>query len=648
MSDTKTKQHKSETPEATETHEFKAEVSRLLDILIHSVYSEREVFLRELVSNASDACDKLRYSALTDPDLIKEDPELKISIQADDQAKTLTVADNGIGMSHDELAENLGTLARSGTRAFMAEANAAEGDDKAALIGQFGIGFYSAFMVADHVEVVSRRAGAEAAWLWRSDGTGSYEIAEAGEDAPARGTRIVLHMRDNAEEFLDGNRIRAIIKTYSDHVPLPIELAETDKEKGHVDVSVLNAARALWTRPKSEISAEDYKEFYGHITGLYDDPAHIIHYRAEGRHEYGVMLFVPKSRPFDLFDPDRKGRIKLYVRRVLITDEADMLPAYLRFVRGVVDSEDMPLTVSREMLQNNPVAASIRKALTKRVLSELEKMAEKQPEDFAALWEAFGAVIKEGLYEDYERRDELLKLSRFKTTAEGEELRSLKDYVGAMAENQTAIYYITGESADQIAASPQLEGFRARGVEVLLLSDPVDSFWTATASGYDGKPFVSITQGAADLSNIPLKEGEDGEDGKADEAGKASRKTGAASLAALIKTHLEGEIEDVRLSDRLIDSPVCLVAGSGGPDLGLEKILRQSKGEQAEVLRVLEINPEHDMIQALAGKAEGDEALMADMAHLLLDQARIIEGEVPADPAAFSRRLDSLIIKGLG
>lgn len=642
MSKTKTRK------QAPETHEFKAEVSRLLDILIHSVYSEREVFLRELVSNASDACDKLRYEALTQPDLMKDDTELKITIQPDSEAKTLTVSDNGIGMSHDELAENLGTLARSGTRAFMAEANAAEGGDKAALIGQFGIGFYSAFMVADHVEVTSRRAGDKAAWSWSSDGTGSYEIAKAGMDAPARGTRITLHMRENAEEFLIGERIRSIVKTYSDHVPLPIELAEEDKEKGHVDVSVLNAARALWTRPKAEISDEDYKEFYGHITGLYDDPAHIVHYRAEGRHEYSVLLFVPKSRPFDLFDPDRKGRIKLYVRRVLITDEAEMLPGYLRFVRGVVDSEDMPLTVSREMLQNNPVASSIRKALTKRVLSELSKMAEKQPEDYAALWEAFGAVIKEGLYEDYERRDELLELARFNSTAEGEDMRTLKDYVSGMPENQTAIYYITGDSAEAVAASPQLEGFRARGVEVLLLTDPVDSFWTATASGYDGKPFKSVTQGAADLGNIPLKDKPANKEDEADEADKSSRKTDAAALAAQIKTHLEGEVEDVRLSDRLVDSPVCLVAGAGGPDLGLEKILRQSKGESAPVLRVLEINPDHAMIRALAAKAEGESALISDMAHLLLDQARIIEGESPADPAAFSKRLNDLIIKGLG
>lgn len=641
MNDTKTDLPKGE------THEFKAEVSRLLDILIHSVYSERDVFLRELVSNASDACDKLRYAALTNPDLIKDDADLKIKIQADIEAKTLTISDNGIGMSHDELVKNLGTLAHSGSRAFMAEATESEGSDKAALIGQFGIGFYSAFMVADHVEVASRQAGSDEAWLWRSDGTGSYEIAAAGDEAPARGTRIVLHMRDNAEEFLQAERIRNIIKTYSDHVPLPIELAEPGKEEGQVDVSVLNAARALWTRPKAEITPEDYKEFYGHITGLYDDPAHIVHYRAEGRHEYTVMLFVPKSRPFDLFDPDRKGRIKLYVRRVLITDEADMLPGYLRFVRGVVDSEDMPLTVSREMLQNNPVAASIRKALTKRVLSELSKMAKKQPEDYLALWEAFGAVIKEGLYEDYERRDDLLELARFTSSAAEDGPRSLKDYVAAMAENQTAIYYITGDSPEAVAASPQLEGFKARGVEVLLLSDPVDSFWTATASGYDGKPFVSITQGAADLGNIPLKD-KDADAGSADDdSEKAERKTNAARLAGEIKTHLEGEVEDVRLSDRLVDSPVCLVAGTGGPDLGLEKILRQSKGEQADVLRVLEINPDHDMIQALAGKMSADPELIADMAHLLLDQARIIEGETPADPAAFGRRLNSLIIKGL-
>ena len=642
MSDTKTS--KSPKTSKNETHEFRAEVSRLLDILVHSVYSEREVFLRELISNASDACEKLRYEALTNADLLKTDPELKITLRADKEAGTLTITDNGIGMSHDELADNLGTLARSGTRAFMEKATD-EDKDKNALIGQFGIGFYSAFMVAREVEVVSARAGSDEVWAWRSDGTGSFELAKLKKGALARGTRITLFMRDEAKEFLDSEKLRQIVKTYSDHIPLPIELIEKTEDGKSEDVHVLNAARALWMRPKSEISEEDYKEFYGHICGLYDEPAKIIHYRAEGRHEYAVLLFIPKSRPFDLFDPDRKGRIRLYVRRVLITDEADMLPAYLRFVRGVVDSEDMPLTISREMLQNNPVANAIRKAVTKRVLSELTKMAEKKPDDYASLWDAFGAVIKEGIYEDYERRDALLELARFKTTTSGDKLRSLKDYVADMAQNQTAIYFITGENAAAAAASPQLEGFRARGIEVLLLTDPVDSFWTSTVTGYDGKPFKSVTQGAADLENIERKDKDKKKDDKADE--NTADKTKIATLAALIKQDLEGEVEDVRVSDRLVDSPVCLVAGAGGPDLGLEKILKHSKGEAPAARHVLELNPDHKIIRALAEKTGEDKALISEAAHLLLDQARILEGEVLEDPAGFVKRLNALILKGM-
>ncbi len=648
MSDTKAakpKSAKKSKKSKNETHEFRAEVSRLLDILVHSVYSERKVFLRELISNASDACEKLRYEALTNDTLLKDDPDLKITIRADKKAKTLTITDNGIGMSHDELGENLGTLARSGTRAFMSEA----GDktkDQNTLIGQFGIGFYSAFMVAENVEVVSRRAGSEDVWSWRSDGAGSFEMAPvSGDDAIARGTRITLSLRENAAEFLESENLRQIVKTYSDHISIPIELIEPSQDGKSTDVHVLNAARALWMRPKSEISDDDYKEFYGHICGMYDDPARIIHYRAEGRHEYAVLLFIPKTRPFDLFDPDRKGRIRLYVRRVLITDEADMLPPYLRFVRGIVDSEDMPLTISREMLQNNPVAASIRKAVTKRVLSELTKMADKKPDDYIELWEVFGAVIKEGIYEDYERRDALLELARFKSTTSEDKLRSLKEYVADMAENQTAIYFITGENTAAAAASPQLEGFKARGIEVLLLTDPVDSFWTSTVTGFDGKPFKSVTQGAADLDNIP---GKDADKKDKDEGKETTNKADAAALAALIKQELGDEVEDVRISERLVDSPVCLVAPATGPDLGLEKILMQSKGEAPSAKHILEINADHEMIKALATKTADDKGLISDAAHLLLDQARILEGEALENPSAFVTRLNTLIIKGMG
>ncbi len=643
MAETKAPQQK----DKPHTHHFQAEVSRLLDIMVHSIYSEREVFLRELISNAADACDKLRYEALTRPELLADDPELKITLRANGTAGTLTVSDNGIGMNHDDLVDQLGTIARSGTRAFMEEASKKGENDRSALIGQFGVGFYSAFMVASHIDVISRRAGEDKVWKWSSDGSGSFTVSEVSGDlarAHGRGTAIVLTLRDDAREFLEADKLEHIVKTYSDHVPLPIELAgrgEDDEKK------LLNAARALWTRPKSELTAEDYKEFYGHISGLYDDPALTVHYRAEGRHEYSVLLFVPGSAPFDLFDPDRKGRVRLYVRRVLITDEADILPAYLRFVRGVVDSEDMPLTVSREMLQNNPVAASIRKAVTRRVLSELGKVAEKDPETYAKIWETFGAVIKEGLYEDFERRDSLLELVRFNSTEATDGLRSLKDYVAAMSDTQKAIYFITGDNAESIAASPHLEGFRARGIEVLLLSDPVDSFWTTTATGYDGKPFKSITRGAADLDDIPLKEKDKADKDDADTDTEGRRKADSAALAAFIKQTLEGEVTDVTLSSRLVDSPVCLVAAAAGPDLALEKILKQSKGGALKAQHVLEINPDHSLIRALAAHLKTDQGVVEDAAHLLLDQARIAEGETPPDPAAFTARLDRLILKGL-
>ena len=640
MAETKEPQQKDE----PRTHSFQAEVSRLLDIMVHSIYSERDVFLRELISNAADACDKLRYEALTRPELLADDPEPKIILRANNRAGTLTVSDNGIGMNHDDLVDQLGTIARSGTRAFMEEASKKGEGDRSALIGQFGVGFYSAFMVASHIDVISRRAGEDKVWKWSSDGTGSFTVSEVtGElaEAHGRGTSIVLTLREDAKEYLEAHKLEHIVKTYSDHVPLPIELVGAGEEG---KAKLLNAARALWTRPKSELTAEDYKEFYGHISGLYDDPALTVHYRAEGRHEYSVLLFVPGSAPFDLFDPDRKGRIRLYVRRVLITDEADILPPYLRFVRGVVDSEDMPLTVSREMLQNNPVAASIRKAVTKRVLSELAKVAEKDPETYAKIWENFGAVIKEGLYEDFERRDSLLELARFHSTQATDGLRSLKDYVAAMPEKQKAIYFITGDNAESVAASPHLEGFRARGIEVLLLSDPVDSFWTTTATGFEGKPFKSITQGAADLDDIPLKETDKAET-KKDKEG--SRKADSAALAAFIKQVLAKDVSDVTLSSRLVNSPVCLVAAAAGPDLALEKILKQSKGGALKAQHVLEINPDHSLIRALAAHLKTDKSVVEDAAHLLLDQARIAEGETPPDPAAFTERLGRLILMGL-
>src|SRR5947199_1662161 len=476
-----------------ETRSFQAEVSRLLDIVAHSLYSEKEIFLRELISNASDACDRLRYAALTEPNLADGDANYRVVLTAVKSSRTLTVADNGVGMNHDELIENLGTIARSGTAAFVKEL---KGDAKPdmSLIGQFGVGFYSAFMVADRVEVLSRKAGEGEGWRWVSDGQGSFTI-EPAANVP-RGARITLHMREGDAEFLEPHRLRQIVKTYSDHIALPIVLADGNKEE------TINTASALWTRPRAEITPEQYKEFYHHVGHGFDEPWLTVHARAEGVLEYTYLLFVPSQKPFDLFDPERKPRVKLYVRLVLITDEGtDLLPGYLRFVKGIVDSEDLPLNISREMLQSNPTVARIRQQLTRRVLTDLGKKASEAPEEYAKFWDAFGAVLKEGLYEDREQRETLLPLARFRSTTR-DELVSLDDYVAAMKSGQGAIYTIIGDTLDLLKKSPQLEGFRARGVEVLLLTDPIDEFWVSAIGTYGEKPFKSATRGGADLDKI--------------------------------------------------------------------------------------------------------------------------------------------------
>jgi molecular chaperone HtpG len=648
----KTKSSKSTSASGADTpqsFEFQAEVSKLLRLMVHSVYSETEIFLRELISNAADACDKLRYEAIADAKLLGDDPDLAITITPDAEAKTLTVADNGVGMNHDELVENLGTIARSGTEAFLKQMEGKEGGVQ--LIGQFGVGFYSAFMVSEKVEVLTRRAGSDAAWKWTSDGSGSFTVEPMPADdagAPQRGTVIVLHLKDDEAEYTTADRLRGIVKTYSDHISFPILLAGTpsggEGEEADDSEQRLNAASALWTRPKSEIEAAQYNEFYAHVGGLFDEPALTLHYKAEGRHEYTVLVFVPSQRPFDLFEPERRGRLKLYVKRVFITDEADILPGYLRFVRGVIDSEDMPLNISREMLQNNPIVASIRKAVSNRVLSELEKTADKDAETFTNLWDAFGAVIKEGLYEDFERRDQLLALARFKTTESGGNWRSLKDYVEAMKENQTAIFYVTADSQDKALASPQLEGFRAKGVEVLLLTDPVDNFWITSVLGFDGKPFKSATQGGAELAEIAGGDADD--DSKSDDADA----TEFGTLIAAIKQSLGEAVSDVRKSDRLRESAVCLVAEAGGLDRNLEKLLAQHRpDDMPSNSPVLEINPSHAMIKALAktAKADGTTPQLEDAAQLLLDQAYILEGDPVTDPAGFAARLSRVLERAI-
>lgn len=609
---------------ASTSHPFQAEVAKLLQLMVHSVYSDRDVFLRELISNAADALDKLRYAAIAEPGLLEGAPDLAITITPDKHGKTLTVADNGIGMSERELVENLGTIARSGTQAFVEEVKTKQGDVR--LIGQFGIGFYSAFIVASRVDVISRRAGSDQAFMWSSDGTGSFTVSPVV--SAQRGTSIILHLKDDALELLEDWKIESVVRTYSDHIAHPIMLSI-----GNETAKQINAANAIWTRPKAEITPEQHKEFLGHISGNYADPALTLHYRAEGRHEYTVLLYVPGERPFDLYDPERRGRQNLYVKRVYIADDVELLPAYLRFVRGIVDSEDMPLNISREMLQNNPQVAAIRKAVTNKVLSEIKKLAETDEAAFLKLWQVFGPVIKEGLYEDMERRDQLYDIVRFRSTL-GEGV-SLKDYVSRLKENQTAIYYLTAEDAAKADASPQLEGYRARGVEVLLLTDPVDSFWVRTALGFDGKPFKSVTQGAADLDLIKRQ----------DEAGDAGTDDAAtAVLAAALKQALGARVKDVRASKRLTESAVCLVNDSQ-MDRTLEKLLSRQKDSGVTVSApILEINPSHPLIEALALRVKASGASsVEDAASLLLDQAFISEGEPVPDPAAFARRLTSVM-----
>ncbi|WP_372397609.1 molecular chaperone HtpG [Azospirillum sp. HJ39] len=618
---------------------FQAEVSRLLDIVAHSLYSEKEVFLRELVSNASDACDRLRYAALTQPELSADDPNLKVRLLVDKDARTLTVADNGIGMNREDLVENLGTIARSGTAAFMKSlegAEKADGKKDVNLIGQFGVGFYSAFMAADTVTVLTRKAGEPHGWRWESDGKGEFTIAEA--DGLSRGTKIVLHLREGDDEYLDETRLGGIVRKYSDHIAIPILFGEGD------DAKALNSASALWTRSKSEITADQYKEFYHHVGHAFDEPWLTLHWRAEGALEYTNLLFVPSTKPFDLFDPKRAHRVKLYVKRVFITDAAEgLLPPYLRFLRGVVDSEDLPLNISREMLQHNPMLAKIRAGITRRVLSELAKKAKdgENVAEYNGFWENFGAVLKEGLYEDYEHRDDILKLLRFRTTA-GEELVSLEQYVGRMKEGQDAIYTISGDDLDTLLRSPQLEGFKAKGVEVLLLTDPVDEFWMPSVGVYDGKPFKSVTRGGADLGKIKGAEPE-----KPEEKAPEGELT---DLLALLKLTLSDAVKDVRKSERLTDSAVCLVADDNDMDMHLERLLKQHKQLNGEIgKRILEINPSHALIKRLAERAKDSGATDAleDAAWLLLDQARIVEGEPLPDPAAFARRLAGAMEKGL-
>lgn len=615
-----------ETLEKPETHAFSAEIAKVLKLMIHSLYTNKDIFLRELISNASDACDKLRYQAVTHPEILGEDKELKITLSADEKSRTLTIRDNGIGMNREELIANLGTIAKSGTSEFLEvisrQSPVASGEAGIAptQIGQFGVGFYSGFMVADKVIVKSRKAGEEHAWQWESAGDGEFTVSPL-EAEFARGTEITLHLRKDAKQYADKHKISFIVQTYSDHIGFPIYWEDQQ----------LNTAGALWTRPASEISKEQYQEFYRHVAHQPDEPWLTLHNRLEGKISYTNLLFIPSMKPFDLFTPERRRRVKLYVKRVFITEEGvELVPAWLRFLRGVLDSEDLPLNISRETLQQNPLLDKIRESVTKKVLTELKKKMEKTPEDYAKFWQNFGAVIKEGLCETIAPKEKILEVSRFYSSAQ-EEMTNMDEYIARMKPDQQEIYYLLGDRIETLRHHPQLEGFRKRGIEVLLFADHVDDFWVNVVHEYKGKPLKSVTK--AEL--------------KADTEEKPA--VGMEKLIATLKEIYSETVRDVRTTHKLAESPVCLAVGEGDMDIRMERFLRENKQlPDTAYAKILEINPDHPVIAALAEKAEqGCTPEIEDMAWLLLDQARIIEGEEISDPAAFSRRLTQFLTKGL-
>ncbi len=608
--------------ETTERHPFNAEVGRLLDLVVHSLYSEREIFLRELVANAADATDRRRFLSLTDSSLTPPDSPA-VRITPDKPARTLTIEDHGIGMSHDDLAQNLGTIARSGTRAFANTLADAPADEKPNLIGQFGVGFYAAFMVADRVDVTSRKAGTDEAWLWSSEGHGDFTLSPATRDTA--GTTITLHLKPDADEYLEPHRLETAIRKWADHIALPITITTDGQDRP------ANEGTALWRKPKSEVTEDQTNELYRHLGHYFDTPWATLQWRAEGNLEFYALLFVPGARPFDPTEGDRASHLRLHVRRMFITADAKLLPEWLRFVQGVVDTEDLPLNVSREMLQATPVLARIRRAVTNRVITELKTRA-KDTEAYTPFWENFGPIIKEGLWDDTEHRPAIAELMRFRSSTQTT-LTSLADYIARMQPNQDAIYILVGDDEAALARSPQLEGFRARNIEVLLLSDSVDAFWPERMTEHDGKPIRSVTQGAADLSRFAST---------ATDAPAAD----TTKLVPALKAALGDQVDDVRTTDRLTDSAVVLAAKAQGPDLQLQRLMRRTgrtgMGQASPPL--LEINPSHPLIASLAARADAGDDL-ADAAATLLDIARVQDGEAPTDPAAFARRVTAALVR---
>jgi len=628
------------TPQPSETLGFQAEVKQLLHLMIHSLYSNKEIFLRELVSNASDACDKLRFEALDQPDLMSGDTELRVRVDFDKEARTITISDNGVGMSRDEAISNLGTIARSGTKEFFSRLTGDKQKD-AQLIGQFGVGFYSSFIIADSVTVTTRRAGAanDQAVQWVSDGQGEFSIAATTKEG--RGTDVVLHLRADEDEFLSGWKLREVLRRYSDHISLPVEMLKEEWDekasamKSTGEWEAINQASALWTRNKSDITDEQYKEFYKHVSHDFEDPLAWTHNRVEGRSEYTQLLFVPKRAPFDMFERDAKRGVKLYVKRVFIMDDVEqLLPSYLRFVRGVIDSADLPLNVSREILQESRDVRTIREGSTKRILSLLEDLAENKPEDYTTFWKEFGVVLKEGTGEDQANVERIAKLLRFASThaASDAQIASLADYVSRMKEGQDKIYYVTAESYNAAKNSPHLEIFHKKGIEVLLLSDRVDEWMLSHLREFDGKQMTSVAKGGLDLAEL------------ADEAEKKQHTEVAEAfkpLVARLQESLKARVKEVRVSNRLVDSPACVVVDQNEMSPHLQRLLKSAGQDAPSVLPILEINPDHALVKRIQ---DAQDDRFNDWSEVLLDQALLADGAQLPDPVGFVKRLNGLLL----
>ena len=621
-----------------ETLGFQTEVQQLLKLMVHSLYSNRDIFLRELISNASDAADKLRFEALKDDKLFEDDPELSISVEYNKSGKSISVIDNGIGMNRDEIIENLGTIAKSGTKQFFENLTGDQSKDSS-LIGQFGVGFYSSFIVAKQVEVVSRRAGAphNEAVKWVSTGENDYSIETV--DRARRGTKVTLYLKDDAEEFLDGYRLREIIKRYSDHISIPIKMAKEGDEKGDETV---NSAQAIWTRNKKEIKEEEYNEFYKHVAHDFDDPLSYVHTKVEGKLEYTSLLYIPKRAQFDLWDRENRHGVKLYVRRVFIMDDAEqLLPPYLRFVRGIVDSDDLPLNISREILQQNKTIDAIRSGVTRKVIDSLDTISEKEPEKYKIFWKEFGKVLKEGIVDEApDKKEDLAKLFRFTSSRDDSEEQtvSLDEYITSMKEGQDVIYYLTAENLTTARNSPHLEIFLDKEIEVLLLTDPIDEWLTAHLPEYKGKKFTSVMKGELDLEGM-----KSGKDQKSDKKSDEDKQVKHEDLLKRIKETLGDRVKDVRSTNRLTSSPACLVMEEHDMGRHLQQILKASGQQLPDIQPILEINTEHPLLQMLASRLKDDR--FSDWSHILFDQALLSEGGKLEDPAGFVKRLNTLFME---